>query len=222
MYDDILSVPYLPRGAQQGQWIDIYTRMNQERILFLNQAVTDGLANSIVSALLYLDSDDQTKPIYLYINSLGDPVEAGMAAVTAGMMSINAGLAIYDTMQHIKSEIVTICLGQAVGIAAVLLSAGTKGKRASLPHSSIVLSHPRNGTRGQATDIQVNAKEVLSKQALILEILATTTGQPAATIAQDMERMFYLDPQQAQEYGLIDRVLQSPKLAAMSNLPALT
>ena len=222
MPDDILFVPYLPRGAQEGQWIDIYTRMNQERILFLNQAVTDGLANSIVSALLYLDSEDKTKPIYLYINSLGDPVSAGMASVTAGMVSINAGLAIYDTMQHVKSEIVTICLGQAVGMAAVLLSAGTKGKRASLPHSSIVLSHPRNGTQGQATDIQINAKEVLSKQALILEILAETTGQPAADIAQDMERTFYLNPQQAQEYGLIDRVLQSPKLAGLSSLPALT
>jgi len=222
MPDDILFVPYIPRGAQQGQWIDIYTRLNQERILFLNQAVTDGIANSVISALLYLDSEDQTKPIYLYINSLGDPVAAGMASVTAGMVSINAGLAIYDTMQHVKSEIVTICLGQAVGMAAVLLSAGAKGKRASLPHSTIVLSHPRNGTQGQASDIQINAKEVLSKQALILEILAKTTGQPAEAIAQDMQRTFYLNPQQAQEYGLIDRVLQSPKLASLANLPALT
>jgi ATP-dependent Clp protease protease subunit len=222
MPDDILFVPYIPRGAQQGQWIDIYTRLNQERILFLNQAVTDGIANSVISALLYLDSEDQTKPIYLYINSLGDPVAAGMASVTAGMVSINAGLAIYDTMQHVKSEIVTICLGQAVGMAAVLLSAGAKGKRASLPHSTIVLSHPRNGTQGQASDIQINAKEVLSKQALILEILAKTTGQPAEAIAQDMQRTFYLNPQQAQEYGLIDRVLQSPKLAGLANLPALT
>lgn len=219
--DDILFVPYIPRGSQQGQWIDIYTRLNQERILFVNSAVTDGLANAIVASLLYLDSDDQTKPIYLYINSLGDPVSAGMASAAAGMVSINAGLAIYDTMQHIKSEIITICLGQAVGMAAVLLSAGTKGKRASLPHSTIVLSHPRNGTRGQATDIQINAKEVLSKQALTLEILAKTTGQTAEAIGQDMERTLYLTPKQAQEYGLIDRVLASPKgspeaLVAMS------
>ncbi len=219
--DDILSVPYIPRGAQQGQWIDIYTRMNQERILFLNQAVTDGIANSIISALLYLDSEDQTKPIFLYINSLGDPVAAGMASMAAGMVSINAGLAIYDTMQHVKSEIVTICLGQAVGMAAVLLSAGTKGKRASLPHSTIVLSHPRNGSRGQASDIQINAKEVLAKQALILDILAENTGQAAAKIKQDMERNFYLDPEQAQEYGLIDRVLQSQKLDSLTHLPVL-
>jgi ATP-dependent Clp protease, protease subunit len=221
-YDDILSVPYIPRGSQQGQWIDIYTRLNQERILFLNQAITDGLANSVISALLYLDSEDQTKPIYIYINSLGDPVSAGMASVTAGMVSINAGLAIYDTIQHVKSEIVTICLGQAIGMASVLLSAGTKGKRASLPHSTIVLSHPRNGTQGQASDIQINAKEVLAKQALILELLSKTTGQPADTIRQDMERTFYMTPQQAQEYGLIDRVLPSPKLVNQPAMPALT
>jgi ATP-dependent Clp protease, protease subunit len=222
MPDDILFVPYIPRGSQQGQWIDIYTRLNQERILFVNQALTDGLANSVISALLYLDSDDQTKPIYLYINSLGDPVSAGMASVAAGMVSINAGLAIYDTMQHVKSEIVTICLGQAIGMAAVLLSAGAKGKRASLPHSTIVLSHPRNGTQGQATDIEINAKEVLAKQAVVLDLLAKTTGQPAATIQQDMERTFYMSPQQAQEYGLIDRVLQSPKLVNQPAMPALS
>ncbi|NJO79905.1 MAG: ATP-dependent Clp protease proteolytic subunit [Cyanobacteria bacterium RM1_2_2] len=221
MPDDILFVPYIPRGSQQGQWIDIYTRMNQERILFVNGAVTDGLANAIIASLLYLDSDDQTKPIYLYINSLGDPVSAGMASVTAGMVSINAGLAIYDTMQHIKSEIITICLGQAIGMAAVLLSAGTKGKRASLPHSTIVLSHPRNGTQGQASDIQINAKEVLSKQALILEILAKTTGQAAEEIAQDMDRTLYFTPQQAQEYGLIDRVLLSPKGTPQAMVTAL-
>jgi ATP-dependent Clp protease protease subunit len=214
MPDEIIYVPYILPGGQQGQWIDIFTRLNQERILFVNQAITDGLANSVVSALLYLDSEDQTKPIFLYINSLGDPVSAGMANVTAGMVSINAGLAIYDTMQHIKSEIITICLGQAIGMAAVLLSAGTKGKRASLPHSTIVLSHPRNGTQGQASDIQINAKEVLSKQALITEILAKNTGKSTDTISQDTERTFYMTPQQALEYGLIDRVLQSPKLIA--------
>lgn len=212
MPDDILYVPYIPPGSQQGQWVDIYTRLNQERILFLNQPLTDGLANSIVSAMLYLDSDDQTKPIYLYINSLGDPVTAGMANVMAGMVSISAGLAIYDTMQHIKSEIVTICLGQAVGMAAVLLSAGSPGKRASLPHSTIVLSHPRNGTRGQASDIQINAQEVLLKQTLIHQILAATTGQAIEKIAQDTERTLYLTPQEAKDYGLIDRILQSPKL----------
>lgn len=220
MPDEILYVPYIPRGSQNGQWIDIYTRMNQERILFLNQPITDGLANSIVSALLYLDSDDQTKPIYLYINSLGDPVMAGMAAVTAGLVSINSGLAIYDTMQHVKSEIITICLGQAVGMAAVLLSAGAKGKRASLPHSTIVLSHPRNGSQGQASDIQINAKEVLAKQGLITEILAKNTGQSIEKITQDTDRTFYMSPQEAQEYGLIDRVLYSPKLRTQA-VPAL-
>jgi ATP-dependent Clp protease, protease subunit len=210
--DEILYVPYFPPGSQQGQWVDIYTRLNQERILFLNQPLTDGLANSLVSSMLYLDSDDQTKPIYLYINSLGDPVMAGMANVMAGMVSINSGLAIYDTMQHIKSEIVTICLGQAVGMAAVLLAAGSPGKRASLPHSTIVLTHPRNGARGQASDIQINAQEVLSKQNLIHQILSATTGQAVEKIAQDTERTLYMTPQEAKDYGLIDRILQSPKL----------
>lgn len=209
--DEILRVPYNVPGSPYWQWINIYTRLSQERIIFLNQPVSTGLANSIVSALLYLDSDDQTKPIYLYINSYGDPVAAGMANEMSGIMSVAAALAVYDTMQHIKSEIVTICLGQSIGIASMLLSSGTKGKRGSLPHSMIALSHPRTATQGQATDIQVNAEEVLSKQALVLEILSQNTGQPKEKIAKDMDRMFYMTPHQAQEYGLIDRVLESPK-----------
>jgi ATP-dependent Clp protease protease subunit len=158
-----------------------------------------------------LESQDQTKPIYLYINSLGDPVDAGMTSVMAGMISVTAGMAIYDTMQHIKSDVVTICLGQAMGMATLLLASGVKGKRASLPHSTIVLNHPRIGSRGQATDIQINAEEVMAKQASILKILAQNTGQPIEKIAKDTDRMFYMTPQQAQEYGLIDQVLVSVK-----------
>ncbi|MGF1481744.1 MAG: ATP-dependent Clp protease proteolytic subunit [Cyanophyceae cyanobacterium] len=208
--DETLRVPYNIPGSPYWQWINIFTRLSQERILFLNQPVTDGLANSIISALLYLDSQDQTKPVYLYINSLGDPVEAGMATEAIGMISIAAGLAIYDTMQHIKSPISTICLGQAAGIATLLLSAGTKAQRSSLPNSSIVLTHPRVGTQGQASDIQINAAEVIEKQALIVEILAQNTGQPSERIKADTDRTLYLTPQQALEYGLIDRVLDSP------------
>jgi ATP-dependent Clp protease, protease subunit len=209
--DGILRVPYNIPGSPNWQWINIYTRLSQERIIFLNQPLTDGVANSIVSAMLYLDSDDSTKPICLYINSLGDPVEAGMASVVAGSVSILAGLAIYDTMRHIKSPVVTICLGQAVGVAAMLLSAGTKGQRASLPHSTIVLDHPRIGGQGQATDLQITAKEVLAKKNLMLEILSENTGQSVETIAKDTDRTLYLTPQMAKEYGLIDRVLESPK-----------
>jgi ATP-dependent Clp protease, protease subunit len=209
--DEILRVPYNIPGSPYWQWINIYTRLNQDRILFLNRPLTDDFANSIVSALLYLESQDQTKPIYLYINSLGDPVDAGMTSVMAGMISITAGMAIYDTMQHIKSDVVTICLGQTMGMATVLLSSGVKGKRASLPHSTIVLNHPRVGSRGQATDIQINAEEVMAKQAIILQILAQNTGQSIEKIAKDTDRMFYMTPKQAQEYGLIDQVLVSVK-----------
>jgi ATP-dependent Clp protease protease subunit len=209
--DEILRVPYNVPGSTYWQWISIYTRMSQERIIFLNQPMTMGLANSVISGLLYLDSEDQTKPIYLYINSYGDPVAAGMTNESVGMMSITAGLAIYDTMQCIKSEIITICLGQAVGVAAVLLSCGAKGKRASLPHSSIALNHPYTGTQGQATDIQINAEEVLSKRRIMLEVLSQNTGQSVEKIAKDMQRIFYMTPVEAKEYGLIDRVLESSK-----------
>jgi ATP-dependent Clp protease protease subunit len=209
--DEILRVPYNVPGSPYSQWISIYTRLSQERIIFLNQPVSMGLANSLISAMLYLDSEDQNKPIYLYINSLGDPVSAGMADESVGMMAVSATLAIYDTMQHIKSEIVTICLGQAISLAALLLSSGTKGKRASLPHAMLALHHPRIGTQGQATDIQINAEEVLSKKALLLDIFAKNTGQPIERIAKDTDRMFYMTPQEAKEYGLVDHVLESTK-----------
>lgn len=205
-----IRVPYNLPGSRRWAWVNIYTRMSQERILFLNQPLTDGVANSLISALLYLDSEDAGKPIYLYINSLGDPVMAGMADGSAGMMSIMAGLAVYDTMRHIKSEVITICLGQAIGMSAVLLSCGTKGKRSSLPNSSLALIHPYSGTRGQATDIELNADAVLSKTALIVDLLSENTGQPPEKIRKDMERIFYLTPQEAITYGLIDRVIEQP------------
>ncbi|NJP10858.1 MAG: ATP-dependent Clp protease proteolytic subunit [Leptolyngbyaceae cyanobacterium RU_5_1] len=208
--DEILRVPYNLPGSPYWQWINIYTRLSQERIIFLNQPITFGLANSIIAALLYLDSEEQ-KPIYIYINSHGDPVAAGMTNESVGTMSITAGLSIYDTMQHVKSEIVTVCLGQAIGMAAVLLSCGSKGKRGSLPHSMIALNHPYTGTRGQATDIQINADEVIAKRRLMLDILSQTTGQSVEKLTKDLDRNFYMTPQQAQEYGLIDLVLESPK-----------
>jgi ATP-dependent Clp protease, protease subunit len=209
--DEILRVPYNLRGSQNWQWINIYTRLSQERIIFLNQPLSTGLANSLISSLLYLDSEDPTKPISLYINSVGDPVDAGQANETAGMMSIAAGLAVYDTMQHIKSEIVTICLGQAIGMAALILSAGTKGKRASLPHSMIALSQFRSAMRGQATDVQVMADEVITKKALLMSILSKNTGQSVERLAKDTDRMFYMTPSEAKDYGLIDIVVTNTK-----------
>jgi ATP-dependent Clp protease, protease subunit len=217
--DEILRVPYNIPGSPYWQWVNIYTRLSQERIIFLNQPLSLGLANSLVSALLYLDSEDQTKPIYIYINSYGDPVATGEANVTAGMMSVSAAMAIYDTMQHVKSEIVTICLGQAIGLSALILSAGTKGKRGSLPHAMIALTHPLSGGQGQASDIQVTAVEMLAKRALLLEILSRNSGQPVERITKDMDRTFYMTAQQAKDYGLIDHVLQSTKEAAQ--LPAV-
>ncbi len=209
--DSALRVPYNIPGSNQWQWISISQRMTQERILFLNQPLTTSLANSLISSILYLDSEDQSKPIYLYINSLGDPVLAGLIYETAGMMSIKSCLAIYDTMQYIKSEIVTICFGQAFGMAALILSSGAKGKRVSLPHASIALTQFQVAAQGQATDIQVNAEEVLRKRAIILDIFSQNTGQPAEKITKDSERIFYMTPVEAKEYGLIDRVLENSK-----------
>lgn len=205
--DGILRVPYQVRGSQNWQWINIYTRLSQERIIFLNQPVSMGLANSVISALLYLDSEDQGKPINLYINSMGDPVTAGMADAFSGMAGVTATLAILDTMQHIKSEITTICMGQCFGVATVLLSAGTPGKRVSLPHAMITLAQPKAATQGQATDIQINAGEVIAKRQLMMEVLSRNTGQSLEKLTQDMDRTFYLTPQEAMEYGIIDRVL---------------
>ncbi len=207
--DRPLRVPYNIPGSQQWQWINIYTRMSQDRIIFLNQPITDGVANSVISTVLYLESDDPGKPIYLYINSIGDPVSAGLSSVAAGLSSVVAGMAIYDTLQQIKSDVVTICLGQAVGMAALLLSSGSKGKRASLPHATIAFNHAVSGTQGQATDIQINAAQVLAKRDLVLDIFSQNTGQPVEKIERDMNRMFYMSPQEAQDYGLIDEVLQS-------------
>lgn len=209
--DRILKVPYNIPGSQSWQWINIFTRMSQERIIFLNQPITDGFANNTIAALLYLESVDNTKPIYLYINSLGDPVAAGMAGVELGMVSVMAGLAIYDTLKHIKSDIYTICVGQAMGIATLLLAAGTAGKRASLPNATIGLMPNRAGTRGQASDIAVNAAQVLAKKTNTIDLLAELTGQSAVKIEQDSERMFYMTAAEAKTYGLIDRILESPK-----------
>jgi ATP-dependent Clp protease, protease subunit len=210
-FDRPLRVPYNVPGSPYWQWISIYTRLSEERIIFLNQPVSTNLANSLVSALLYLDSKDQTKPIYLYINSLGDPVDAGMADARVGMMAIAGALAVYDTIQHIKSEVITICMGQAVGMAAFLLSSGKKGKRVSLPHSTIALKQSQIGWQGQATDFQINAKEVLDKKALILRIMAANTGQSSEKIAKDMDRIFYMTAEEAKAYGLIDQIVASTK-----------
>jgi ATP-dependent Clp protease, protease subunit len=200
-----MRVPYRIPGSNNVQWVDLYTRLAFERIIFLNNAIDDNTANSVVALMLYLESEDNTKPINLYINSPGDAMIAGMAS------TLSAGMAIYDTMQHLKSPVHTICLGQAVGSAAMLLSSGVKGFRASLPHAEIVLNPFYSRTRGQASDIQIYAKRVLEDKHTLLGLLSHNTGQTTEKIAKDLDRTFYLTPTEAKEYGLIDRVVESTK-----------
>ena len=188
------SVPYRLPGSPYERWIDIYTRLSQERIIFLGQEVTDGLANQIVAFLLYLDSEDNNKPIYLYINSPGG--------------SVTAGMAIYDTIQHIKSEVITICVGLAASMGAFLLASGAKGKRSALPHARIMIHQPLGGTgRRQATDIEIEAKEIIRIRHQLNEILAIRTGQPISKIEKDTDRDYFLSAEEAKVYGLIDRVV---------------
>lgn len=189
------SVPYRLPGSTYERWIDIYTRLNQERIIFLGQEVTDSLANSIIAAMLYLDSDDQSKPIYLYINSPGG--------------SVTAGMAIYDTMQHIKSEVVTICVGLAASMGAFLLASGSPGKRLALPHSRIMIHQPLGGTgRRQATDIEIEAKQILRVRRELNELLAHHTSKSIEQIEKDTDRDYFMSAEEARDYGLIDRVVE--------------
>jgi ATP-dependent Clp protease protease subunit len=188
------SVPYRLPGSQYERWIDIYTRLGQERIIFLGQEVTDGLANRIVAYMLYLDSDDPNKPIYLYINSPGG--------------SVTAGMAIYDTMQYIKADVITICLGLAASMGSFLLAAGTKGKRLALPNSRIMIHQPMGGTRGQATDIDIEAREIIRVRSVLNNILAEKTGQTLEKIEKDTDRDYFMSAEDAKEYGLIDQVIE--------------
>ncbi|WP_346016551.1 ATP-dependent Clp protease proteolytic subunit [Chroococcidiopsis sp. CCMEE 29] len=188
------KVPYRMPGEQFTQWIDIYNRLYRERIIFLGRDVDDEIANQIIAVMLYLDSEDPGKDIYLYINSPGGMVTSGMA--------------IYDTMQHIKSDVVTICVGLAASMGSFLLAAGTKGKRLALPHSRIMIHQPSGGTRGQATDIEIEAREILRIRQQLNQIYADNTGQPLSKIEKDMDRDFFMSAEQAKEYGLIDRVIE--------------
>jgi len=198
----IPSVPYRLPGSQYERWIDIYTRLGVERILFLGQEVTDSLANRIVAQMLYLDSEDSNKPIYLYINSPGG--------------SVTAGMAIYDTMQYIKADVVTICVGLAASMGAFLLAAGTPGKRLALPHARIMIHQPLGGARGQATDIEIEAREILRIRSLLNDILVSRTGQTLAKIQKDTDRDYFLSAQEAKDYGLIDQVIEERATVALN------
>jgi ATP-dependent Clp protease protease subunit len=172
---------------------DIYSRLLRERIVFLGQAIDADVANLVVAQLLFLDAEDPEKDIYLYINSPGG--------------SVTAGMGIFDTMKHIRPDVSTICVGLAASMGAFLLSAGTKGKRISLPHSRIMIHQPLGGAQGQATDIEIQAKEILYHKQRLNEFLAEHTGQPIERIQEDTERDFFMSAEEAKEYGLIDQVI---------------
>ncbi len=188
------SVPYRLPGEQFTQWVNIYTRLARDRIIFLGEDVNDQIANEIIAIMLYLDSEDPGKDIFLYINSPGGVV--------------SSGLAIYDTMQHIKSDVVTICLGLAASMGSFLLAGGAKGKRLALPHSRIMIHQPSGGTRGQATDIEIEAREILRMRRQLNEIYAGNTGQTLEKIEKDMDRDYFMSAEEAKEYGLIDKVIE--------------
>jgi ATP-dependent Clp protease protease subunit len=172
---------------------DIYSRLLRERIVFLGQEVRDENANLVVAQLLFLEAEDPEKDIYLYINSPGG--------------SVSAGLGIFDTMNQIRPDVSTICIGLAASMGAFLLSAGTKGKRMSLPNSRIMIHQPLGGAQGQATDIEIQAKEILYLKQLLNNHLANHTGQPLDKIAEDTERDFFMSAEDAKDYGLIDQVI---------------
>ncbi len=191
-------VPMVVEQTSRGERAyDIYSRLLKERVVFVVGPVEDQTANLIVAQLLFLESENPDKDINLYINSPGG--------------SVSAGLAIYDTMQFIKPDVSTMCVGQAASMGAVLLAAGAKGKRYCLPHSRVMIHQPLGGFQGQATDIDIHAREILKIREQLNEILASHSGQSVDTIARDTERDNFMDPAEAMEYGLVDQILDSRK-----------
>lgn len=172
---------------------DIYSRLLKDRIVFLGTAIDDDVANAVVAQLLFLAADDPDKDIQMYINSPGG--------------SVSAGLAIYDTMQHIKPDVSTMCIGMAASMGAVLLAAGAKGKRYALPNSEVMIHQPLGGARGQASDIEIHAKHILRTRERLNKILAERSGQPIERVAQDTDRDNFMSAEDAKAYGLIDEVL---------------
>lgn len=176
---------------------DIYSRLLRDRIIFIGGQIFDETANLIIAQLLFLDAEDPKKEVYLYINSPGG--------------SITAGLAIYDTIQYVKSPVSTYCVGQAASAAALLLTCGTKGKRFSLPNSRIMLHQPWGGAQGQASDIEIQAKEITKMKKIVNKLLSYHTGKPLEVIEKDTDRDFYMSPEEAKDYGLIDSIVGNLK-----------
>jgi ATP-dependent Clp protease protease subunit len=191
-------VPTVIEQTHRGERAyDIWSRLMKDRIVFLGTEITDDIANVIVAQLLFLESEDPEKDVNLYINSPGG--------------SVSAGLAIYDTMQYVRCPITTICIGQAASMGAVILAAGTKGRRKALPHSRIMIHQPLGGARGQASDIEIQAKEILKMKQILSKILADHTGKTIENVIRDSDRDNYMSAIAAKEYGLIDDVVISKK-----------
>jgi ATP-dependent Clp protease, protease subunit len=189
-----MLIPIVVEQTNRGERsYDIYSRLLKDRIIFIGEEVQDGMANIIIAQLLFLESEDPDKDINVYINSPGGVV--------------TAGLAIYDTMQYIKPDVATICMGQASSMGALLLAAGAKSKRFALPHARVMIHQPAGGFQGQATDIDIQAREILKVKENINNILARHTGQPLNKVKNDTERDFFMSSQDALEYGLIDKVI---------------
>jgi ATP-dependent Clp protease protease subunit len=189
-----MLIPIVIEQSSRGERAyDIYSRLLKDRIIFMGEQVHDSMANTIIAQMLFLESEDPDKDINLYVNSPGG--------------SVTAGLAIYDTMQYIRPEIATICMGQATSMGALLLASGAKGKRYALPHARVMIHQPLGGVQGQATDIDIQAKEIMKIKDLIHKILVKHTGQTLERIRQDTERDYFMDVQEALRYGIVDRVI---------------
>ncbi len=187
-------VPIVIEQSGRGERAyDIYSRLLKDRIIFIGSAIDDMIANLAVAQMLFCEADDPERDIYLYINSPGGYV--------------TSGLAIYDTMQYIKPDVMTICLGQAASMAALLLAAGTKGKRSILPHARVMIHQPLGGSEGQAADVEIYTKELLKTREILNELLVKHTGQPIAKIRKDTDRNFFMAAEEAKDYGIVDEVI---------------
>jgi ATP-dependent Clp protease protease subunit len=192
-------IPMVIEQTSRGERAyDIYSRLLKDRIVFIGSPIDDQVANLVVAQLLFLDAEDPEKDIFMYINSPGG--------------SVTAGMAIFDTMQHIRPDVSTICVGLAASMGAFLLAAGTKGKRYALPNSEVMIHQPLGGAQGQATDIKIHADWILRTKEHLNKILAERTGQPLEKIARDTDRDFFMDAYEAKEYGIVDEVLTRPEL----------
>lgn len=194
-----MLIPMVIEQSGRGERAyDIYSRLLKDRIIFIGEQVDDSMANIIIAQMLFLESEDPDKDINVYVNSPGG--------------SVTAGLAIYDTMQYIKPDVATICMGQATSMGALLLASGARGKRYALPHSRVMIHQPLGGAQGQATDIDIQAREILKIRDSLNEILARHTGQDIERIRRDTERDYFMSSHEAKEYGIVDRVISKREM----------